>query len=163
MEKVIRNAVRCFVIEDEKVLVTRYKLGNKKEGYLEIPGGKIEDGETSKSAAVREVKEETNIDVEKENLIYKGKLKVEYENRIYFLDIYFTNKYFGSIKDTEEFEVYFMDIENIRKEKKKLSNLILLEKEYINYLFDKESIFNMEVFVDEDENIIDIKFELESN
>ena len=37
-----RKAVRCFLIENEKVMVTRYKDKNRKAGYYDIPGGKIE-------------------------------------------------------------------------------------------------------------------------
>ncbi len=37
MDKQIRKAVRCYLIKDEKVVVTKYKEENKKMGYsLEI-------------------------------------------------------------------------------------------------------------------------------
>ena len=62
-EKPIRDAVRCILIEDGKVIVTKYKEPNKKAGYYEIPGGKIEEGETAEDAAIREFKEETGITV----------------------------------------------------------------------------------------------------
>lgn len=45
MDKPIRKAVRCYLIKDNKVVVTKYKESNKKAGYYEIPGGKIEEGE----------------------------------------------------------------------------------------------------------------------
>ena len=45
MNKSIRKAVRCFLIKDNKVVVTKYKEENKKARYYEIPGGKIEEGE----------------------------------------------------------------------------------------------------------------------
>lgn len=32
MEKKIRKAVRCFLIKNNKVIVTKYKQGNRKEG-----------------------------------------------------------------------------------------------------------------------------------
>ena len=35
----IRN--KNQLIKDNKIVVTRYKSGNKKEGYYDIPGGKI--------------------------------------------------------------------------------------------------------------------------
>lgn len=38
MDKPIRKAVRCYLIKDKNVVVTKYKKGNKKEGitiYLE--------------------------------------------------------------------------------------------------------------------------------
>ena len=37
----VRKAVRCSLIKDDKVLVTKYKEGNKKSEYYDIPGGKI--------------------------------------------------------------------------------------------------------------------------
>ena len=45
MNKTIREAVRCFLVKDSKVVVIKYKSGNIKEGYYDIPGGKIEEGE----------------------------------------------------------------------------------------------------------------------
>lgn len=36
MEKPVRNAVRCYLIKDNKVVVIKYKKGNKKEGYYMI-------------------------------------------------------------------------------------------------------------------------------
>ena len=35
MEKKIRHAVRCFLIEDNKVVVTKYKEKNRKAGLVE--------------------------------------------------------------------------------------------------------------------------------
>ena len=40
-----------------KWVVTKYKKRNKKKGYYDIPGGKIEEGETPKQTAIREIKE----------------------------------------------------------------------------------------------------------
>lgn len=70
MEKKLRRAVRCFLIKENKVVVIKYKKGNIKEGYYDIPGGKIEDGEVAEQTAIREMKEETGIDIR--NLKHKG-------------------------------------------------------------------------------------------
>ena len=35
MDKPIRKAVRCYLIKDNEVVVTKYKKGNKKEGYYD--------------------------------------------------------------------------------------------------------------------------------
>jgi 8-oxo-dGTP diphosphatase len=48
------------VIEDGKLLL----LKRKKHGHFELPGGRIEPGETKEAAAVREAKEEIGCDVE---------------------------------------------------------------------------------------------------
>ena len=52
--KKVRNAVRTFVIVNEKVLCIKYK--EKNVGYIDIPGGKIKEGETSMSAAIWKLK-----------------------------------------------------------------------------------------------------------
>lgn len=46
MDKPIRKAVRCYLVKDNKVVVTKYKEGKKKAEYYDIPGGKIEGEET---------------------------------------------------------------------------------------------------------------------
>lgn len=35
MDKQIRKAVRCYIINDDKVVVTKYKTGNSKQGYYD--------------------------------------------------------------------------------------------------------------------------------
>ena len=62
-----RESARTIIIEDGKLLcMFRRKIdefGNKKE-YYAIPGGGIEEGETRRDTAIRELKEELNIDIE---------------------------------------------------------------------------------------------------
>jgi 8-oxo-dGTP diphosphatase len=51
----------ALIIKDSKILL----IHRKKEGeeFWVFPGGGVEDGETLEAALVREVKEETNLDV----------------------------------------------------------------------------------------------------
>ena len=56
MEKKVRKAVKCFLIRNNKVVVTKYKAGNRKEGYYDIPGGKIEEGETPEDTVKENLK-----------------------------------------------------------------------------------------------------------
>lgn len=58
MNKPIRKAVRTFIIKNDKVLAIKY-LTEKNNGFYDIPGGKIEVGETSFDASIRECLEET--------------------------------------------------------------------------------------------------------
>jgi len=56
-----RQRVTVFIIDEGKVLLLyRFKNG---EEYYAVPGGGIEPGETEEAAAVREIKEETGLDV----------------------------------------------------------------------------------------------------
>lgn len=51
--------VVCGIIySGDKIFIARRKKGKSMEGYWEFPGGKIEDGESEKSALIRELHEE---------------------------------------------------------------------------------------------------------
>jgi len=54
----------CVFIEDDRILLIK----RISTGWYELPGGKIEEGETPEITAVREIKEELSTDVK---LIYK--------------------------------------------------------------------------------------------
>lgn len=49
----------CIVMHKDKVLLVKHN-----KGHWDFPKGHMEQGETEKQTAVREVKEETNMDVE---------------------------------------------------------------------------------------------------
>jgi inorganic pyrophosphatase len=57
----MRHRAAVFVIDKDKVLLF-YRLKNGQE-YYAVPGGGVEPDETPKQAAVRELKEETNLDI----------------------------------------------------------------------------------------------------
>ena len=90
--KPVRKAVRTFLFQGEMVMGIRYKNGNQK-GYLDIPGGKIEYGETSEEAAVREFREETGITIS--DIKSVGRLVVEYPDRVFDFELFVANSYQG--------------------------------------------------------------------
>lgn len=49
----------AIVIDNDKVLIIKQKLG-----HFSFPKGHVEEGETEAETAIREVKEETGIDIE---------------------------------------------------------------------------------------------------
>ncbi len=161
MDKPIRKAVRCYLIKDNEVVVTKYKKGNKKEGYYDIPGGKIEEGESPKQTAIREMKEETGIEIQ--NLKYKGIMTIEYPNRMFIFDTFISKEYEGEPQEFEENTSEWIDIDELLKKEKILSNIILLDKFLIKGLIDDNRNFNLHIKVDEQENILEIDYKLEKN
>ncbi len=158
-DKPIRKAVRCYLIKDNEVVVTKYKKGNKKEGYYDIPGGKIEEGETPKQTAIREMKEETGIEIQ--NLKYKGIMTIEYPDRMFIFDTFISKEYEGEPQEFEENTSEWIDIDELLKKEKILSNIILLDKFLIKGLIDDNRNFNLHIKVDEQENILGIDYNVE--
>ncbi len=71
MDKVQRIGVSGFLLEDEKVLIVkRADSESFLPGVYELPGGKIDFGETIESAIEREFKEETGLNVKAIKPIY---------------------------------------------------------------------------------------------
>ena len=66
----------------------KYLIGLRSTGkYInlwEFPGGKVEDDEDQKSALIREIKEEFNVDIEVKNLVKK----IEHQYPEFYLEMY---------------------------------------------------------------------------
>ncbi|WP_305132968.1 NUDIX domain-containing protein [Thomasclavelia cocleata] len=161
VDKPIRKAVRCYLIKDNKVVVIKYKQGNKKEGYYDIPGGKIEEGEKPEKTAIREMKEETGLKVK--NLKYKGNMIIEYPNRTFDFDVFITNESEGEPQEFEENASEWMEIEKLLQKEKILSNIMILDRFFIKGLADDKYNFRMYIQVDEKENILDVEYKLKDN
>ena len=159
MGKMVRKAVRCYVIKDNKVLVIRYKENNLKFGYYDIPGGKIENGETPEETAIREVKEETGINIR--GLKCKGIMKIEYPNRIFVFDVFTTNEFKGTPQEFEENSSEWIDIKELLNKEKLLATTLILKQPYIKNLIDNKANFNIKIYVSEKEEILDVKSNIE--
>lgn len=57
------KVVAAIITHEEKILATQRGYGEFKGGW-EFPGGKIEPGETSQGALVREIREELEMEIE---------------------------------------------------------------------------------------------------
>ena len=123
MDKKIRKAVRTYLIKDDKIVVIKYKQHDI--DYYDIPGGKIEEGETSDLTSIREFKEETGITINKQHCI--GNSVIEYPDRIFEFDIYLVDDYSGKPLEFEENNSMWFDINNLYKESKVFSSIELIK------------------------------------
>lgn len=159
MDKPIRKAAKCYLVQDNKVVVTQYKKGNKKQGFYDIPGGKMEENETLEQAAIREMKEETGILVR--NLKQKGKMTIEYPDRIFSFIVFLAKEYEGEPQEFVENTAEWMEIDSLLKQEKILSNSMILDRFFRKGLLDENFGFTMHILVDEQENILGMNFNLE--
>jgi 8-oxo-dGTP diphosphatase len=86
MEKDFRVSAGAIVIHEGKVLLVRY-INNTGKSYLVGPGGGVFINESTKQAAVREVKEETGLDVRPGKIIFVEDLLAKHHQitKIWFL------------------------------------------------------------------------------
>lgn len=105
----------CMIRKDEQVLIQK-RTKNDWPG-ITLPGGKLEVDESIYESCVREVKEETNLDVRALQLkgIIHYELKEEKERWLIYL--YETNEFSGNLHvSANEDEVYWIDYADLMKE-----------------------------------------------
>ncbi len=82
-------------------------------GYVEIPGGHVDPGETLEDALRRELKEELGIEIEKASLVQKSLAKATNgeRQRIHYFHV---EKWNGRIESKEAEQVYWeSDVSNL--------------------------------------------------
>lgn len=117
MEQKPRITAAVLVMHDGKFLLAERNKENY-NGYWIIPGGGVEFGETIQDAAIREIKQETNLDVDIEKQIcYKEIINVpgNYHSVVfYFLA---KPKHLDVKADDDVSKAQFFSIEEIKKMK----------------------------------------------
>jgi len=106
--------IMCMVINKDGEILVENRLKKDWPG-LTFPGGHVEDDETCEEACLREMKEETGLDVT--NLICKG--HIEWNNFgdgvRHFAVLYITSSFTGIIKSSKEGEVFFVKEGDLHK------------------------------------------------
>ena len=87
MPKKTYNVVAALLFDEQKrILITRRPANSHLAGFWEFPGGTVEDNETARDALVREIKEETNLDIKAEKLYWQDCF--EYDVKIINISFY---------------------------------------------------------------------------
>ncbi len=151
MEKKIRNAVRVFLIKKDKIVCIKYKRGPI--GFIDIPGGKIEEKETKEEAAIREFLEETGMKIS--NLQEIGTMITEYPDRIYHFVLFQAHTYTGDPQNFEENNSFWIPISELLKEEKRFAITHLLDENYKKKFL--EANIHVKYIMDENDKIIEIE------
>lgn len=107
----MQEATLCFVVRGDEVLLIEKRRGLG-EGWYNGPGGKLEDGETSRECAVREVREEVGLDVF--DLEKAGELTFLLDGSEHtFCHVYRTESYEGEPTATPEARPEWVPVEDV--------------------------------------------------
>ena len=109
------EATLCFIFNGEEVLLIEKKRGVG-EGLFNGPGGKLEDDETPREAAVRETVEETS--VKPEDLEKVCELEFMHGQKPFQLvHVFKTENYSGKSEESEEARPEWFKIDELPYEK----------------------------------------------
>ena len=112
--KPIKLTMMCMVYRNDGSFLVLNRVKKDWPG-LTFPGGHVEDDETMYEACIREMKEETGLDVK--NLENVGYIEWnDFGDGIRHFSVLFrTNDFSGNIKSSKEGEVFFIKEEDIKK------------------------------------------------
>ncbi len=95
----------CLIYQNDSILV----INRTKKDWpgLSFPGGHVEENETIEESVIREIKEETNLDIKNIKLCAIKEWRFE-DNIRYIGFLYKTNKFKGTLKSSNEGNVFFI-------------------------------------------------------
>jgi 8-oxo-dGTP pyrophosphatase MutT (NUDIX family) len=115
----LQDGAAAIIVNDKGQILLQSRTDNERWG---IPGGCQELGERFEETVIREVKEETNLDITEDNLelvgiISGGTRRKEYPNGDVVINntaLYCVKNYTGEVKwDSESKDMRFFDLDNL--------------------------------------------------
>ena len=107
----VELTVLCLVEDGNKILLQN-KVKNDWKGYT-LPGGHVEKDESFVDAVIREMKEETGLDIKNPKLVGVKQFPIKYGRYIVFL--YKTNEFDGILQSSNEGEMEWVEYKDISK------------------------------------------------
>lgn len=105
----------CMVYDDNGNILVQDRVDSKWSG-ITFPGGHIEKGESFVESVIREVKEETGLDIESPEICGTKQFVTDDDIR-YIVLFYKTNKFNGRLISSDEGEVFWINKNELDKYK----------------------------------------------
>lgn len=101
--------VLCLIIDGDKVLLQN-RVKEDWKGYT-LPGGHVEPGESFVDAVIREMKEETGLDIKNPRLA--GVKQFPIKDGRYIVFLFRTSEFTGSVVSSDEGQMEWVDINKL--------------------------------------------------
>ena len=115
-----------LIIQNNKLLVGLRSENDNGGGLWEFPGGKIEIGESSEEAVIRELNEELDI------IVHKPKKIMQYlhrfRNLIYDISFFEITLFEGSVKKIVHDDIKWVDLDSIKNYNFISGDLVIIQR-----------------------------------
>lgn len=104
----------CYIVNNNNEVLLQFKRKGFGIGKWNGPGGKVEPGETSEQAVIREVKEETGLDIIKPKLMAELEfIFLGHDDWSHVAHAYVAKNYSGEIVNSDEGELKWFKINDL--------------------------------------------------
>lgn len=91
-----------IVVDQDKILIQRRSKECPGAGFWNFPGGSVEKDESIEQASIRELKEESNLDVAESDIVYLG----NFSNKYLLIHFFITDKFSDEVRLNKESDDY---------------------------------------------------------
>ena len=119
------NVVAALIRDDKRVFATARGYGNYK-GWWEFPGGKVEPGESSEEALVREIREELDSEISVDE--YISTIEYDYPEFHLSMRCYWCSLISGDLVLKEAEDARWLDVETIDSVKWLPADITLIDE-----------------------------------
>ncbi len=141
----IRHAVKMIIIRDNKALCIIYRRPELKD-YIDLPGGKIEHGETFLETCTRELMEETDLTLKSAHQV--GKVINITPRLTYDFEVFVVDDFSGEPHNSEGDIAQWIPIDELRQMPKR---------------FSIAHVYNTDLLTDAQNNRLNVTFECDEN